>query len=133
MNLIAVIKPYWKCLQNLNDNDESIHISKYLENWDEKFRKNIKFYSNANRPEEFDLTGFYPLYTDEENQALDIQIDALIKNTDLTTPDRRTIIYQESDCLTDTAVLAKCSKLASRSNENVLFKLIETLNSKKVS
>ncbi len=50
----------------------------------------MKFYSNDHRPEQFDLTGFYPLYPEEENQRLDKEIDRLIEITDLKVPSEHT-------------------------------------------
>ena len=44
------------------------------------------------RPEKFELTGFYPLYSDEENIRLDKEIDDLIEKTDLHVPPTRTCI-----------------------------------------
>ena len=55
-------------------------------------RKNIKFFTDETRPKEFELTGFYPLYSDDENKVLDIAIDELIKKTDLSYPEKRTCI-----------------------------------------
>ena len=52
----------------------------------------MKFYSYENPPEKFELTGFYPLYSDEENARLDIEIDELILNTELFCPNKRTFI-----------------------------------------
>ena len=44
------------------------------------------------RPETFELTGFYPLYSDEENIRLDKEIDDLIEKTDLYVPPTRTCL-----------------------------------------
>ncbi len=88
-NLIAVLRPYWKSLQSLND-DDTLSLGEFLQKWDDEHRKTIKFYSNDHRPEQFDLTGFYPLYPEEENQRLDKEIDRLIEITDLKVPTEHT-------------------------------------------
>ena len=38
----------------------------FLENWDKTYRTGVPFYCDNPRPEKFELTGFYPLYSDEE-------------------------------------------------------------------
>lgn len=87
------MRPYWKSLQAFNDNDD-IDIETFLKKWDDEYRKDkdIPFYSYEDRPKSFALTGFYPLYSDEDNARLDIEIDDLIKSTDLYVPDQRTCI-----------------------------------------
>lgn len=94
-NLISVLRPYWKSLQGLNDSDESITLKTYLENWDKQYREGVKYYSIENPPKEFALTGFYPLYSDAENQALDKEIDDLIQKTDLSVPTSRTHVSSD--------------------------------------
>ncbi len=42
--------------------------------------------------EGFPLTGFYPLYSDEENVQLDKELDQLIEKTDLFVPEKRTCV-----------------------------------------
>ena len=63
------------------------------------FRKEIKFYTEETKPEEFALTGFYPLYTDEENAILDKEIDRLIEVTDLSVPKTRTCICSDEEMM----------------------------------
>lgn len=89
MNVMAVHRPYWKCLQNLND-DDSMKLEDYLAEWEKNHRQGVDFYNNENPPEKFDLTGFYPLYTDAENIRLDKEIDELILATDLVVPKHKT-------------------------------------------
>ena len=67
-------------------------LNEYLLDWDKKHREKIAFYNNENPPDEFELTGFYPLYSDEENIRLDKEIDDLIKNTNLSVPEYKTCI-----------------------------------------
>ena len=62
-----------------------------LQNWF-ILRKDIKFYTEDTKPSEFQLTGFYPLYSDDENKELDVVIDELIEKTDLSYPFKRTSI-----------------------------------------
>ena len=58
----------------------------------------MPFYCDNPRPEKFELTGFYPLYSDEENIRLDKEIDDLIKKTDLFVPESRTCLsLKQSD------------------------------------
>ncbi|CAF0704332.1 unnamed protein product [Brachionus calyciflorus] len=96
MNLISMLRPYWKCLQSLNDSDDSITLEKYLLDWNEKYRKDIKFYPDEIKPGQFELTGFYPLYSDEENAVWDKKIDELIQKTDLFVPEKKSC-YQIDD------------------------------------
>nr|QDF21421.1 histone deacetylase 6 [Brachionus koreanus] len=96
-NLISVLRPYWKCLQSLNDIDDSIILEKYLEDWNLKYRKDIKFYTDQTKPEQFELTGFYPLYSEEENMQWDKKIDELIESTDLFVPEKRTCFQLEDE------------------------------------
>lgn len=96
-NLISVLRPYWKCLQSFNDTDDSITLDQYLQDWDLKYRKDIKFYTDETKPEKFELTGFYPLYSDEENMQWDKKIDELIESTDLFVPEKRTCFQVEGD------------------------------------
>ena len=98
--MIAVLRPYWKCLQSLNDNDTNESLEAYLHRWDEKQRKpkNVPFYIKGTIPPEgFALTGFYPLYSDEENVRLDKELDDLIKATDLFVPDKRTCLISSDN------------------------------------
>ena len=48
-NLTSVLKPYWKNLQMLNEDDKNVKLEDYLKNWDENYRKNIAFYSYEER------------------------------------------------------------------------------------
>lgn len=89
LNLMLVLRPYWKCLQGLNGDDASQKMTEYLAKWDEENRKAIKFFDLNNKPTSFPLTGFYPLYADEENARLDKIIDKLIESTDLFVPERK--------------------------------------------
>ena len=86
---MAVLRPYWKCLQNLNDNDP-MYLNDYLRIWEQTYRQNANFYDNENPPDKFELTGFYPLYPEAENIRLDEEIDDLIKATDLFVPKYKT-------------------------------------------
>lgn len=96
-NLKAALRPYWCCLQYLNEND-TIELDDYLQKFEEK-RKEIKFFNTEAPPTEFDLTGFYPLYPDEENQRLDKVIDEIIENTDLSVPPKRTCLATSNDMM----------------------------------
>lgn len=135
--LKSVLRPYWCCLQNLNEINLNIELEEYLAKFEEK-RKDIKFYTDETKPEEFQLTGFYPLYTDDENRELDVAIDKLIENTDLSWPKKRTSICSDDrmmlhsnlvdsnhpekpdrikrimDTLRGTGVHERCEKLKSR-------------------
>jgi hypothetical protein len=131
-------------LQSLNDNDQSIDLKTYLENWEKAHREGVEFYSYENPPKPFALTGFYPLYSDEENVRLDKEIDDLIATTDLSVPAGRICasFTQSQRVRFDQSVLDKltliegtdesdqsfrvvASNIASRNvNFNVLIKLI---------
>ena len=136
LNLIAILKPYWKCLQHLNDQEESIGLNKYLEEWDKTYRQNVKFYSNENPPESFDLTGFYPLYSDDENLRLDKEIDSLIEATDLFVPDRRTCVCgdESSISLLNKVNLLRLVQITqSVGVENFLLTISEKIFNRKVN
>lgn len=77
--------------------DDSITLEQYLTDWDLKYRKDIKFYTDETKPEKFELTGFYPLYSDEENLHWDKKIDELIESTDLFVPERRTCFHVDDE------------------------------------
>lgn len=117
---MSVLRPYWKCFQSLNDDDD-MSLESYLEDWDEKFRKDVPFFSYGDdKPKEYPLTGFYPLFSDEENERLDKKIDDLIESTDLFVPNSRTCVNQvSSDKLN--ALLKDCEKIESNNN-NTDFK-----------
>lgn len=89
--MTAVLRPYWKCLQNLNDKD-SVTLSEYLEAWEKNHRQNVKFYDTEHPPEKFELTGFYPLWDKPDEIRLDKEIDALIEKTDLFVPRYKTCV-----------------------------------------
>jgi hypothetical protein len=64
------------------------------------------------------LTGFYPLYTDEENIRLDKEIDDLIQKTDLYVPATRTClnISEHNKDLFKTLNLKRCVLLDDQSD-----------------
>jgi hypothetical protein len=120
-NLTSVLRPYWKCLQSLNDEDKSVDLNTYLDDWDKTNRAGINFYSYENPPKPFQLTGFYPLWTDEENARLDKEIDQLIANTDLSVPAGRICLgltAAEGLAGLDKETVAKCVPVELNSNEN---------------
>ena len=136
LNLLAVLKPYWKCLQHLNDQEESMGLNKYLDEWDKTYRQNVKFYSNENPPETFDLTGFYPLYSDDENLILDKEIDLLIEKTDLFVPEQRTCVCgdESSISLFNKLNLSKCVQITPPVGaENFLLTISEEIFNRKVN
>jgi len=94
----------------LND-DDTLNLKEFLQKWDEDHRKAIKFYSNDHRPEEFDLTGFYPLYPEEENKRLDKEIDRLIEITDLKVPSGHTCyaINEKTSALGNSKIFERAS------------------------
>lgn len=97
LNLISVLRPYWKCLQGLNGVDMSQTLSGYLSKWDETYRKDITFFDLKNKPKTYPITGFYPLYSDDENERLDKVIDDLIATTDLSVPERKTLLASSQE------------------------------------
>lgn len=136
--MISVLRPYWKCLQSLNSVDDSITLEKYLIDWDLKYRKDIKFYTDETKPEKFELTGFYPLYSDEENIHWDKKIDELIESTDLFVPERRTCYHVDDEieftCSSFTQVEKSTSpiftvsqKIAQRNVIKYFFKFDQTI------
>jgi hypothetical protein len=85
------LRPHWKCLQDLNDNSQ-MKLSDYLDKWDKEYRlDSILFYNPDKKPVDgFELTGFYPSFTQEETALLDVEIKNLISNTNLDVPHTRT-------------------------------------------
>jgi hypothetical protein len=90
-SLKTVLRPYWCCLQQLNDTNQALSLNDYLERFDE-IRKTIKFYDVNNPPEEFPLFGFHPFMNEDEAKAINEEVDELIKNTDLTFAPKRTCL-----------------------------------------
>lgn len=84
-----MLRPYWKCLQDLNGIDPSQTLSAHLAKWDEDHRKDVKFFDLKNKPKTYALYGFHPFQTDEENARLDKLIDQIIETTDLYVPERK--------------------------------------------
>lgn len=87
--MIAVLRPYWKCLQDYNATDTSRTLSEHLAAWDETYRREVKFFDLKNKPKTYPLFGFHPFQTDEENARLDKIIDRIIETTDLFVPERK--------------------------------------------
>jgi histone deacetylase 6 len=128
MNLISLLRPHWKCLTNLNDSETNgLKLSDYLKKWDEDYRKDkgIPYYDYNNRPEKFPLTGFYPLYSEEENVQLDAEIEHLIQVTDLGFPKHRTGLIIENQ------MVKKCTAIQSEVGKSVL-KIVDEIAHKNV-
>lgn len=132
MNLISVLRPYWKCLQDLNDIDETTSLETYLKNWNENYRKDINFYDYDKRPEEFALTGFYPLYPDEENERLDKVIDELIKSTDLAVPNNKICFSLDDEQLNRLKLSNQRYDRILLTGSHSILDLVENLANKKV-
>jgi hypothetical protein len=128
LNSIAVLRPYWKSLQLMND-DDSIKLNDYLANWDEKYRKGVKFDDLVNREKKFPLTGFYPLYSDDENVRLHKEIDKLIETTDLFVPENKTLLAATENNLT---LFKELSDVQTVSANDSLAILVENIGSRKV-
>lgn len=73
----------------MNGTDKSQSLEKYLSNWDESYRKEQKYFDMNNKPDTYPLTGFYPLWTEDESANLDKIIDDIIAKTDLFVPERK--------------------------------------------
>lgn len=81
----------------------------------------MPFYCDNPRPEKFELTGFYPLYSDEENIRLDKEIDDLIKKTDLFVPESRTCLsLKQGDQLLLDSDYIKNFVLFDNQNDNLI-------------
>jgi hypothetical protein len=134
LNLISVLRPYWKCLQNLNDTDAAITLEKYLENWHEQNRKDIAFFDPNNKPKEFPLFGFYDLYADAENARLDKVIEDIIQSTDLSVPKSK-ICFCSDDKQLDRLKFSRenCSRVLAASDQRCVFNLIENLANRHVN
>lgn len=90
-NIISVLRPYWKCLQSMNDIDKLMSLEKYLKDWDENHRKNIKFFEPKDILEktEEQKIKFYKLAPQEEIEKLDKEVNELIEVTNLFVPNNR--------------------------------------------
>ncbi len=122
-NLISVLRPYWKCLNKMNESDESLPLSKYLADWDEKHRKSTQFFSYSNLPDKYPLTGFFPFYTEEDKKHLNILMDELIEKTDLSCPAKRTGILienPEAEFKLDAKLLEECERIELDFNRSLL-------------
>jgi hypothetical protein len=128
LNSIAILRPYWKSLQLLND-DDSIKLNDYLVNWDTKYRKDVKFDDLVNREKKFPLTGFYPLYSNDENIKLDKEIDHLIETTDLSVPENRTLVVASENNLNWNKNFSDIQTIATNDS---LTTLVENIGSRKV-
>ena len=134
---MSVLRPYWKCLQNLNDEDASTKLSDYLKKWDVENRKNrgIAFYDLNNKPESFPLATYSNL-PDEVNQLLDKEIDKLIASTSLHVPERRSFVsFSDTNLadMLDTKLLDKCARFIGGDEVNGFKQALESLDCKKVS
>jgi hypothetical protein len=128
-NALAILRPYWKSLQLLNDND-SVKLQDYLNHWEEKYRKDVKFDDLANREKNFPLTGFYPLYPEEDNMRLDRQIDELIEATDLFVPDSKTLLVSRDFDIKN--LPNTISTVVATKDQSTLRTTIENIGSRKV-
>lgn len=122
------MRPYWKCLQNLNDKYPQ-SLSEYLEAWEKEHRQNVKFYDTENPPEKFELTGFYPLWDKPDEIRLDKEIDALIENTDLFVPRYKTCVCfnDAQTALFDIKNLSKGLALQEKRRVSQLGSVIESI------
>ena len=128
MNSFAVLRPYWKSLHLLND-DDTVKLDDYLANWDDKYRKNVKFDDLEKRERKFPLTGFYPLYPDDENLKLDKEIDRLIETTDLFVPENKTLLATSENNL---KLFENLPNVQTVSTNDPLAILVENIGSRKV-
>lgn len=90
-NLIAVLRPYWKCLQQMNDFDRSVSIESHLHYWDEIHRTNVKYFdpSQISEKTEEEKIKFYIITPAEQNALLDEEVNQSIRSTDLFVPEQR--------------------------------------------
>ena len=117
-------------MKGLNEEYE-IPLKDYLEQWDAEHRTGVKFYCDNPPPEKFDLTGFYPLYPEEENIRLDKEIDKLIEITDLFIPVNKTCVGLTQN---ETSLVNHFSKtkLIASQNESLLLDVVNEVCSRKV-
>ena len=127
---LKLLRPHWKCLNNLNDED-IVELKDYLEQWDKDYRTDVPFYCDDPRPEKFELTGFYPLYSDDENVRLDQAIDKLIETTDLFVPANKTCIGIDSNDLK--LVNNNASECFIFNNEDYLLDVVSRVSNRKVN
>lgn len=84
-NLIAILRPHWKCLQDMNDLDGSISLDEHLSRWDETHRRDVKFFESAHilTKTEQEKIKFYRFPTPEQRAVLEQEIEKVIESTNL--------------------------------------------------
>ncbi|XP_025108530.1 LOW QUALITY PROTEIN: histone deacetylase 6-like [Pomacea canaliculata] len=82
LNVIKVLRPYWKCLQasQLLGPGELCPFEEVNSN---PPREGVKFYTPETRPKEYPITGFYHVQTPEVFEGFKQKINHLIRETSL--------------------------------------------------
>lgn len=125
MNLVIVLRPYWQCLQDLNDLDQTIETESYLKKWDETKRNGVKYFEPEQILEksEEERIKFYKTPSDEQKVLIDDEVNQSIKSTDLFVPEQRIF-----NGLTNQIDQERVKRKRTNSRENVLEQLIDSNN-----
>ena len=138
-NLTSVLRPYWKNLQFLNEDDTTITLDSYLEDWDDTYRTDILYFSHDNRPDtfEFDCYSFLT-FPEEEKANLDAQIDKLIETTSLCVPETKSCLVVDESVrhLLDQKLANQCADLTHRldtATQNGVWTVLKSVGAMRVS
>ena len=102
-NLVSVLKPHWNCLRHMNDETTEMSLSKYLNEWAEKYRKDVQFIVyDRTVVKKYPIARFQQVYNEDQKKHFDQVIDKLIADTDLHVPES-SVYYEESNELSDQA------------------------------
>lgn len=123
-NLVAVLRPNWKCLQQLNDTDKSVALNEHLRRWDEKYRRDMKYFEPDQllTKSEQEKIKFYKITPLEQKALLEKEIDDAIKSTDLSVPERRLFDAQQEQFKPDSKI-KRIRKISE--SENLLDVMID--------
>lgn len=97
MQVIRVLRPFWKCFAFQDDANEDEELPEYFRNIVIP-KEGIVFFDNQTRPDSFSLDG-YESYSAEEESKCDQMIEEAIKNTLLHLPPNRTCIAYDDRML----------------------------------
>ena len=99
LNLVSVLKPYWKCLNYLNSDLDNQQIIDLLKNENEKCKINnkVEYFDLSKRPEKFPLATYSKLQA-HEYEVLEAKIEHEIRRTSLSNARTRTFLSICDDC-----------------------------------
>lgn len=91
----------------MNDVSTDISMMKYLNEWDDKYRKDVQFIVyDRTVAKKYPIARFQQVYTEDQKKHFDLVIDKLIADTDMHVP-ASSVYYDESNELSDQAQLSQ--------------------------